>query len=183
MDADPCLAHSVSVTTRGPRPQEQDGVDYFFVSQKRFETLRDEGKLLEWAQVFGNFYGTPREPVERMLSEGRDVVFDVDWQGAGAIAARLPGDVVRVFIFPPSAEELSRRIHARASDSPSVIEARLKEAAAEIAHWTEYDYVLVNRQIDESLAVLLAILEAERHRQHRQNGPAALAARLIEACP
>jgi guanylate kinase len=181
MQADSNLAHSISVTTREARPQERDGEDYFFVSRERFEALRASGALLEWAEVFGNLYGTPKEPVQRMLAEGRDIIFDVDWQGAGSIAACLPEDAVRVFILPPSAGELARRIHARAADSLPVIDARLKAAAAEIAHWVEYDYVIVNHHIEESLAVLKAILLAERHRRHRQTGLGGLARSLSHA--
>jgi guanylate kinase len=173
------LVHSISVTTRGPRPQETDGVDYHFVSRDSFESLRKEGALLEWAEVFGNLYGTPAEPVRHMLAEGHDVVFDVDWQGAASIASSLPGDAVRVFILPPSAEELARRIYARASDTKSVIEARLRAAAVEISHWAEYDYVLINHDIGESLAALRAILQAERLKRHRQSGLAGFVSTLI----
>lgn len=167
---DNALRHSISVTTRQPRPQEQEGVDYYFLSRPQFEKLRESGNLLEWAEVFGNFYGTPAEPVKSALAEGRDIVFDVDWQGAASIASLLPDDAVRVFILPPSAEELSRRIYARASEPAPVIEARLEAAAVEIAHWLDYDYVLVNRDIEESLGALQAILQAERLKRHRQVG-------------
>lgn len=164
------LHPSISVTTRPPRPKETEGVDYYFVSRKGFEDLRSSGSLLEWAEVFGNLYGTPAEPVKAALAEGRDVVFDVDWQGAASIATLMPGDAVRVFILPPSAEELSRRIYARASDADHVIETRLGAAALEISHWAEYDYVVVNRDIEESLAALQAIVKAERLKRHRQVG-------------
>jgi guanylate kinase len=172
------LSHSISVTTRQPRPQEADGADYNFVSQDEFETLRVRGELLEWAEVFGNLYGTPAAPVRRSLAQGTDILFDLDWQGAASIAALLPDDTVRVFILPPSAEELSRRIYARAADAAHVIEARLKAAAAEVSHWAEYDYVLVNRDVAESLAVLQAILAAERHRRQRQHGLAEFVSKL-----
>ena len=168
--SDDALRNSISVTTREPRPREKEGVDYSFVSRKQFEDLKTSGNLLEWAEVFGNLYGTPAAPVKAALAEGRDILFDVNWQGAASIAALLPKDVVRVFILPPSAEELARRIHARASESARQIETRLKGAAVEIGHWTEYDYVLVNRNIDECLAALKAILTAERLRRHRQVG-------------
>ena len=168
--SDDALRNSISVTTREPRPREKEGVDYCFVSRKQFEDLKTGGDLLEWAEVFGNLYGTPAAPVKAALLEGRDILFDVNWQGAASIAALLPKDVVRVFILPPSAEELARRIHARASESAHKIETRLKGAAVEIGHWTEYDYVLVNRNIDECLAALKAILTAERLRRHRQVG-------------
>jgi guanylate kinase len=166
--SDDLLRHSVSVTTRRPRPKEKEGVDYFFVSRARFKTLRDQGELLEWAEVFGNLYGTPVKPVMRALAEGKDVIFDVDWQGAASIAKFLPDDTARVFILPPSAEELSRRIYSRASDPKDVIEDRLRAAAIEISHWPDYDYVLVNHDIEESLAALKSILQAERLKRHRQ---------------
>ncbi len=172
------LRPSISVTTRQPRPKEREGVDYYFVSRQGFEDLRSSGRLLEWAEVFGNLYGTPAEPVKAALAEGKDVVFDVDWQGAASVAALLPDDAVRVFILPPSTEELSRRIYARASDADHVIETRLRAAAVEISHWTEYDYVLVNRDIEESLAALQAIVKAERLKRHRQVGLAEFASTL-----
>jgi guanylate kinase len=168
------LGHSVSVTTRPPRLKEVEGVDYYFVSRERFEALRDSGALLEWAEVFGNLYGTPADAVKQTLGQGRDVLFDVDWQGASAIARVLPQDTV-----PPSAEELARRIHARASDPHDVIRARLDAAAVEISHWREYDYVLINHDIEQSVAALLAILAAERLRGHRQEGLADFASGLI----
>ena len=170
LSSDQMLRNSVSVTTRAPRPQEKEGVDYHFVSRQEFDDLRSSGNLLEWAEVFGNLYGTPAGPVKATLDEGRDIVFDVDWQGAASISALLPDDIVRVFILPPSAEELARRIHARASDSAHQIETRLKAAAVEIEHWTEYDYVLVNWDVDECLAALKAIVTAERLKRHRQVG-------------
>jgi guanylate kinase len=164
------LGHSVSVTTRRPRPNEREGVDYYFVSRGQFEDLKTGGRLLEWAEVFGNFYGTPAEPVEAALADGRDIVFDVDWQGAASIAGVLPNDTVRVFILPPSGEELSRRIYARASDPEHEIETRLKAAAVEISHWPEYDYVIVNVDLNESMAQLQAIVAAERLKRSRQLG-------------
>jgi guanylate kinase len=175
------LIHSISVTTRPPRPQESEGADYYFVSEDKFEALRQRGELLEWAEVFGNLYGTPAAPVRRALIEGTDVLFDLDWQGAASIAALLPDDTVRVFILPPSPEELSRRIYARAADAAHVIEARLKAAAVEVSHWAEYDYVLVNHDLAESLAVLQAILSAERHRRERQHGLPAFVSKLTES--
>lgn len=176
---DETLRHSISVTTRQPRPQEREGADYYFVSRHQFEELRTSGNLLEWAEVFGNLYGTPAEPVKAALAAGNDIVFDVDWQGAASIAGALPDDTVRVFILPPSAEELSRRIYARASDPEHEIEARLACAAVEISHWTDYDYVLVNSDIEASLAALQAIVTAERLKRHRQVGLAQFVARLM----
>ena len=181
LSSDETLRNSVSVTTREPRPLEKEGVDYHFVSREKFEDLRSSGNLLEWAEVFGNLYGTPAEPVKAALTEGRDIIFDVDWQGAASISALLPNDIVRVFILPPSSEELARRIHARASDSARQIETRLKAAAVEIDHWTEYDYVLVNRDVDECLAALKSILTAERLRRHRQVGLADFVPALTSA--
>ncbi len=172
------LANSISVTTRPPRPGEADGVDYFFVPQEKFEAMRERGELLEWAQVFGNYYGTPAQPVREALAAGKDVIFDVDWQGAASIASLLPGDTVRVFILPPSAEELSRRIHERGTDAKDVIQGRLKAAAVEISHWSDYDYVLVNNDIQDSLSALKAILHAERHKRLRQHGLSAFVSRL-----
>jgi guanylate kinase len=177
------LQNSISVTTRQPRPKEEEGVDYYFVSRDRFEQLKSAGELLEWAEVFGNLYGTPAGPVKAALAEGRDIVFDVDWQGAASIASLLPDDTVRVFLLPPSAGELSRRIYARASDPGHVIEARLQAAAAEIAHWADYDYVLVNTDIEESLAALQAILRAERMKRHRQVGLTQFVSALMPADP
>ncbi len=176
--SDAALQHSVSVTTRQPRPLEEEGIDYYFVSRERFEALRDGGELLEWAEVFGNLYGTPAKRVKQALAEGKDIIFDLDWQGAASMATLLPDDTVRVFILPPSAEELSRRIYARASDPEDVIVGRLQAAAAEISHWQDYDYVLVNRDIGESLAALETILRAERLRRHRQLELPGLVARL-----
>jgi guanylate kinase len=170
MESGSNLILSLSVTTRQPRPQERDGLDYHFVSKKEFATLRDNGELLEWAEVFGNFYGTPAGPVKKALVEGRDVIFDIDWQGAAAIARLLPEDTVRVFILPPSHNELTRRIYTRASDADDVIAARLKAAGAEMSHWKEYDYLIVNHDIEESLSKLKSILEAERQKRHRHTG-------------
>lgn len=166
--SDAGLMSSVSVTTRPPRVGEADGEHYFFLSRERFEALHDGGELLESAEVFGNFYGTPAQPVKEALAQGKDIVFDVDWQGAASIASLLPDDTVRVFILPPSAEELARRIYSRGTDAKEVIESRLKAAAREISHWNEYDYVLVNRDVEESLSALKAILQAERLKRRRQ---------------
>ena len=168
--SDAGLISSVSVTTRPPRAGEVEGESYFFVTTARFEAMRVGGELLKSAEVFGNFYGTPAQPVKEALTQGKDIVFDVDWQGAASIASILPEDTVRVFILPPSAEELARRIHTRGTDAKEVIENRLRAAAQEISHWNEYDYVLVNRDVEESLAALKAVLQAERLRRSRQHG-------------
>ena len=153
---------SVSVTTRPRRPSEIEGVHYYFVSRRRFEAMRDGGELLEWAEVHGNFYATPREPVEQALSEGRDMLFDIDWQGTRQLLEKMRDDVVTVFVLPPTAGELKARLERRAEDSPSIIRQRLHNALEEIAHWQEYDYILINRDLDKSFARLRAILTAER---------------------
>ena len=181
--SDAGLKSSISVTTRPPRPGEVDGEHFCFVSRERFEALRDGSELLESAEVFGNLYGTPAQPVREALAQGKDIVFDVDWQGAASIASILPEDTVRVFILPPSAGELARRIYTRGTDAREVIETRLKAAAREISHWNEYDYVLVNRDIEDSLAALKAIVHAERHKRHRQHGLPEFVAGLISAAP
>jgi guanylate kinase len=156
------VALSISVTTRERRASEIDGSPYHFISKRRFEGMREAGELLEWAEVHGNYYGTPREPVEAALSAGRDMLFDIDWQGTQQIYQKMRPDVVSVFVLPPSASELKTRLERRAEDSGDVIIRRLRNAAEEIPHWNEYDYVLVNRDLDKSFARLRAILTAER---------------------
>ncbi len=153
---------SISVTTRARRTSEIDGVHYKFLSRRQFELMRDGGELLEWAEVHENYYGTPREPVETALAEGRDVLFDIDWQGTQQLYQTMRSDVVSVFVLPPTAEELKARLERRAEDTPEIIARRLKNAAEEIPHWQEYDYVLVNRDLDKSFARLRGILTAER---------------------
>ena len=153
---------SISVTTRARRASEIDGVHYHFIPRRRFETRRDADELLECAEVHGNYYGTPREPVETALAAGRDMLFDIDWQGTQQLYAKMRADVVSVFVLPPSASELKARLERRAEDSGDVIVRRLRTAAEEIPHWNEYDYVLVNRDLDKSFARLRAILTAER---------------------
>ena len=153
---------SISVTTRERRPSEIDGSHYHFISKRRFDSMRDADELLEWAEVHGNYYGTPREAVETALAAGRDMLFDIDWQGTQQLYAKMRADVVSVFVLPPSAEELRHRLERRAEDAGDVIIRRLRNAALEIPHWTEYDYVLVNRDLDKSFARLRAILTAER---------------------
>ena len=161
---------SVSATTRPIRPGEIDGVHYHFVDVPRFKEMVAAGDSLEWAHVFGHRYGTPRAPVEKALKEGRDVLFDIDWQGAQQLFQQAGGDVVRVFIFPPSLEELERRLRARATDSEDVIQARMARAATEISHWDGYDYVLVNDDIEQCGHDVENILKAERLKRHRQTG-------------
>jgi guanylate kinase len=153
---------SVSVTTRARRQSEIDGVHYRFISMRQFEVMRAADELLEWAEVHGNYYGTPREPVEQALAAGRDVLFDIDWQGTQQICQKMRSDLVSVFVLPPSATELKMRLERRAEDSGEIIARRLRNAAEEIPHWTEYDYVLINSDLDESFTQLRAILTAER---------------------
>jgi len=165
---EPELSHSVSVTTRPRRMSEIDGRDYHFLTETEFMRMRDNGGLLEWAHVHGNYYGTPLDPVQKAMSTGTDMLFDVDWQGALQMFERARADIVSVFILPPSMEELRARLHRRAEDADAVIEQRLKNAAGEISHWDEYDYVLINEDLDKSFADVKAILRAERlHRDRR----------------
>lgn len=170
LGADGMIHMSVSATTRPMRPGEVDGVDYHFVDVPRFKDMVSNGEFLEWAHVFGHRYGTPRAPVEAMLAAGHDVLFDIDWQGAQQLHQLAGGDVVRVFIFPPSMEELERRLRGRATDSEEVIVARMARAANEIGHWDGYDYVLVNDDADECFGAVQTILDAERHKRSRQTG-------------
>jgi guanylate kinase len=170
LEADANITMSVSVTTRTPRPGEQHGVDYHFVDLKTFETMRSRGELLEWARVFDNCYGTPRAPVEAAILAGKDILFDIDWQGAQQLSEKMPGDVVRVFVLPPSAAVLEERLKKRAQDSAETVTRRMAEAAAEISHWPEYDYVIVNSDLATSSASALAILTAERLKRGRLLG-------------
>jgi len=162
VNADRNLKLSISVTTRPRRPSEVDGVHYHFISRERFSQMRRAGDLLEFAKVHGNFYGTPRKPVEKALAAGHDVLFDIDWQGAQQLYEKMRADVVSVFVLPPSARELKARLERRAEDSEEIIRRRLKNAAKEIPHWAEYDYVLINRDLDRSFRDLRQILGAER---------------------
>jgi len=173
------VALSISATTRTRRPSEIDGVHYLFRSKRQFEVMRDSGELLEWAEVHGNFYGTPREPVEQALAEGRDVLFDIDWQGTRQLLDKMRDDVVTVFVLPPSADELKARLERRAEDSADVIAHRLENAAEEISHWQEYDYILVNRDLDDSFARLRAILTAERLKRVKMLDIESFAGRLL----
>lgn len=169
MARDPSLQFSVSATTRAPRPGEVDGRDYIFRTPEQFQAMVSAGEMLEHAEVFGNFYGSPRGPVDRAMAEGRDTLFDVDWQGGQQIRSSALGrEVVSVFILPPSMVELEKRLYARAQDSEEVIAGRMQKSLGEISRWSEYDYVLVNRDIDETEAQLCTILEAERLRRDRQ---------------
>jgi len=161
------LILSVSATTRSPRPGEEDGREYWFVTAPAFRDMVAEGAFLEWAEVHEHAYGSPRAPVMRELEEGRDVLFDIDWQGAQAIERAAPEDTVRVFILPPSIADLARRLHTRAHDSEAVISRRLSRSRGEIAHWVEYDYVIVNDDFDLAYAALSSIYRAERLRRVR----------------
>lgn len=170
MDKDKQIGLSVSVTTRQRRQSEIEGVHYQFVSQREFERLRDSDSLLEWAQVHGNYYGTPREAVETAMGEGRDMLFDIDWQGAQQLQEKMGGDVVSIFILPPTMAELQSRLHRRAEDTEEVIATRLANSRSEIEHWLEYDYIVVNEDLDSAFASVQAIVEAERLRRDRRPG-------------
>ncbi len=162
------ISLSVSATTRAPRTGEVDGVDYHFVSGAAFDDLVESGALLEWAHVFGNRYGTPREPVRDALAVGHDILFDIDWQGTQQLKARDSKDVVSIYILPPSLAELEKRLRARGTDSEDVIADRMSRAASEISHWGEYDYVLINDDFEACLEQIRAILGAERQRRSRR---------------
>ena len=183
LEADPALEMSVSATTRPMRPGEVDGVDYHFVDLERFRAMRDAGEFLEWAHVFGNRYATPRAPVERMLAEGRDVLFDIDWQGAQQLYQQAGGDTVRVFILPPSVEELGRRLSSRGTDSAEVVAARMERAASEISHWDGYEYVLINDDVESCVEQVRAILQAERLKRSRQVGLIGFTRKLMASGP
>ncbi len=179
MAADPDLRMSVSVTTRAPRPGEVDGRDYRFIDVAEFERLKAAGELLEWARVHGNLYATPKAPVTAALEAGEDVLFDIDWQGARQVKERLGADVVLVFILPPGGKVLEQRLKTRNQDSEAIVAQRLAAAAAEIEHWGEYDYVVVNADLEQSLAGLAAILAAERLKRERQTGLAQFVAGVL----
>jgi guanylate kinase len=170
LEQDPGIEISVSHTTRKMRKGERDGKDYHFVNHDTFTKMRDHGEFLEWAVVFDNYYGTTRRPVEEALAAGRDVLFDVDWQGAASLRAKAGDDVVTVFILPPTAADLEQRLNVRAQDPPEIVRRRMLGASNEIQHWTEYDYVVVNYDIDRSVAAIRAILTAERLRRTRLTG-------------
>lgn len=165
---DPSIRFSVSATTRSPRPGEQDGREYRFVSREAFRQMQVEGHMLESAEVFGNLYGSPRGPVEQAMTEGADTLFDIDWQGGQQIKQAMRDDVVSIFILPPSLGELERRLRGRAQDSDEVIAGRMAKSLAEVSHWAEYDYVLVNHDLDSCTEAVTTILTAERLRRPRQ---------------
>ncbi|MDD4616696.1 MAG: guanylate kinase [Alphaproteobacteria bacterium] len=170
LESDREISLSISVTTRQPRRNEVNGRDYIFISPAEFDLMAGRGELLEHAKVFGNYYGTPRAPVESTLAMGRDVLFDIDWQGTQQLKEKARNDLVSIFILPPSWHELERRLMSRAQDDPSEINRRMAKAADEMSHWAEYDYVIVNRDLDQSTLAIHSILLAERLRRHRQVG-------------
>jgi guanylate kinase len=170
LKADHGVELSVSVTTRLKRKGEINGRDYHFIDRTHFDAMVKAGQLLEWAEVFNHFYGTPRQPVEKALRAGRDVLFDIDWQGTQQLREKARDDLVSVFILPPSATELERRLKRRAQDTKDVIKSRMAKAAGEMSHWPEYDYVVVNRDIDAAFSEVKAILGAERRKRERQVG-------------
>jgi guanylate kinase len=174
------LTLSISVTTRARRSSEVDGIHYSFITKKQFDALRDGGDLLEWAEVHGNFYGTPSEPAEQILRQGRDVLFDIDYKGAQQVKQTAAGEAVTIFILPPSMRELQSRLERRAEDRPDVIAKRLNEARNEIRRWTDYDYVLVNEDLQSTFADIRAILAAEHRRTARaREGIAAFVENLL----
>jgi guanylate kinase len=175
---DPRLTLSVSVTTRRPRPGERDGEDYSFIDRARFDQMAARGELLEHASVFGNSYGTPRRPIEAAFAAGRDVVADLDWQGTQQLSERVRDDLVSVFVLPPSLDALGSRLRARAQDSAAVVADRMAKSTEEMSHWPEYDYVVVNHEVAESVALVRAIMTAERLRRTRQLGLADFVNRL-----
>ncbi len=166
----PGLKMSVSATTRAKRPGEVEGQDYLFVDKARFEEMVKRNELLEWATVFDNRYGTPRAPVEAALSNGEDVLFDIDWQGTQQLREKAGEDLVSVFILPPSALDLEKRLHSRAQDSHEVIRGRMSRASHEMSHWAEYDYIVINHEVDAAFAEVQSILRAERLKRKRRTG-------------
>jgi guanylate kinase len=170
LEADEHITMSVSATTRPKRPGEVEGIDYHFVDEAEFQRMIRDGEFAEWAPVFDHRYGSPQAPIKAALREGQDVIFDIDWQGTQQLHAAMGEDLVRVFILPPSMKELERRLHERGTDSDEVIAGRMQRAAAEISHWAEYDYVLINENMDECLGEVRAILAAERLKRWRQAG-------------
>jgi len=181
LDSDPEITMSVSATTRRPRPGEVHGKDYYFLSTEDFGIMRNKDEFLESAKVFDNYYGTPRTPVDEALKAGRDVLFDIDWQGTQQLMENAEGDLVKVFVLPPSAYELERRLKARAQDSDEVVARRMEEASEEISHYSEYDYIIVNDDVDNTFRELQAILHAERLKLKRQTGLSNFVKRLRDA--
>jgi guanylate kinase len=170
LKADRNIELSVSVTTRPKRKGEKHGKDYHFIDRARFDAMVNNGQLLEWAEVFGYFYGTPRLPVQRALRAGRDVLFDIDWQGTQQLSEKARGDMASIFVLPPSIAELERRLHTRALDDEDVIRRRMAKASGELSHWAEYDYVIINDNLDRAFGEVQMILAAERMKRERQTG-------------
>jgi guanylate kinase len=170
LDEDKNVMLSVSVTTRKIRPGEKDGRDYRFIDRRQFDALVEKNELLEWAEVFDNYYGTPKKPVMDALAAGRDVLFDIDWQGTQQLGDKAPNDLVTVFVLPPSIPELKRRLNKRAQDDYETINRRMAKAADEMSHWFEYEYVVINQDLDQAFADVSAILAAERLKRERQPG-------------
>lgn len=183
LEKDSAFELSVSVTTRPRRASEIEGMHYHFTTQRQFEMLRDNDELLEWAEVHGNLYGTPRKPVEEAISEGRDMLFDIDWQGAAQLREKMRGDIVSVFVLPPTMKELLARLKRRAEDPDAVIATRLKNARQEIEQWREYDYVIVNDDLTRAFTSVRAIVQAERLRRDRRPGLFDFVAGLMEEEP
>lgn len=179
LENDQGIELSISVTTRERRPSEIDGVHYHFLTQREFERKRDTDALLEWAEVHGNFYGTPREPVEEAMADGRDMLFDIDWQGAEQLHEKMRAHIVSIFILPPSMAELKKRLKRRAEDSEDVIQRRLANAREEIRHWLDYDYVVVNDDLDRAYTAVRSIIWAERLRRDRRPGLADFVDKLL----
>jgi guanylate kinase len=179
LEHDRSVELSVSVTTRARRANEKDGRDYHFIDKARFTHMVEAGELLEWAEVFGNLYGTPRAPVEASLAAGRDVLFDIDWQGTQQLREKARGDMASIFVLPPSMPELERRLRSRALDDERVIKGRMAKAGDELSHWPEYDYVVLNDDIGRAFAEVCAILSAERLKRERQIGISALVRGLL----
>ena len=180
LERDNCLLMSISTTTRPIRPGEKDNRDYHFVDPTEFNLMVNRQEFLEHAKVFGNYYGTPRSAVEEALASGSDVVFDIDWQGAQQLGEVAGEDLVRVFILPPTTDELTRRLHRRAQDTADVVASRMEKASDEMSHWAEYDFIVINEDVETSVAQVQAILAAERLRRQRQFGLSELVKRLQE---
>jgi guanylate kinase len=178
LEVDKAVELSVSVTTRARRANEQDGTDYHFIDVAHFKRMVENNELLEYAHVFDNLYGTPRAPVERALASGRDVLFDIDWQGTQQLREKARSDMASIFVLPPSIAELERRLHTRALDDEGVIKSRMAKAGIELSHWPEYDYVVVNDDVGQALVQVRAILSAERFKRERQTGLSAFVRNL-----
>jgi len=176
----PDIAMSVSATTRPPRPGEVDGQDYYFINKDRFAEMIEDDAFLEHARVFDNYYGTPSEPVIDALEQGRDVLFDIDWQGAQQLSLAAGDDVVKIFILPPSLRELEKRLKSRAQDSDETIAKRMSKSESEISHWAEYDYVIVNEDIEDAQIKLQTMIDAERMKLKRQPWTASFAKALVD---